>query len=522
MALRRIKSFSTYFMDNRCNEIETPVFCPMAKEKRNELFSLLNREYKHTNFEWWYIQSNREIKNNDTRSFWWDEGWYIHVLDKDWMLTVHDFKEYPVLIKKYSADDSMIWVSENPKWKKNFWRMNDHWIMLKKWDLKINVDFSKIQIMPWEARINCNSLTEEEISDFMSAKKHEYAKYFYEGDSIYQPRFKVELNSKSQIYISSKIYTSSYQYIIGYAKIDNKWHLRLFYRSHSEWAWRSCPWRRKDYGLSKWWKLPFSCYETTTKVDYHLWDVFDNRITSVFADVDPIMWNSADDLWNEILIDEMKKETKISCLFHPDEIWNIIISNAKNRVWSEKKDKRKQDLKDYINYVEKNYIRDGKWFLTSSLKDICIIKFNWSCYCLNIDEVKDWYKVVPRWLNIDSMKRIANSWYSYDHEYLWKVTCEVCSAILDWEVVLINFSYAEDTPDLVWIDEIGYENASLNSFWIKDRQINASPLTWKPLDYDSQVPWDAWKRFKKYWKYYDVRPLYQENPIIKKYKNLRR
>jgi hypothetical protein len=68
----------------------------------------------------------------------------------------------------------------------------------------------------------------------MSAKKHEYAKYFYEGDSIYQPRFKVELNSKSQIYISSKIYTSSYQYIIGYAKIDNKWHLRLFYRSHSE------------------------------------------------------------------------------------------------------------------------------------------------------------------------------------------------------------------------------------------------------------------------------------------------
>ena len=52
-----------------------------------------------------------------------------------------------------------------------------------------------------------------------------------------------------------------------------------------------------------------------------------------------------------------------------------------------------------------------------------------------------------------------------------------------------------------------------------NKQINAWPLTAKPIDY--AIKWEAWQvpidaNFKTYWgKYMDIRSLYQWNPIIK-------
>jgi hypothetical protein len=54
----------------------------------------------------------------------------------------------------------------------------------------------------------------------------------------------------------------------------------------------------------------------------------------------------------------------------------------------------------------------------------------------------------------------------------------------------IHFARAKHSPDKVRIENIVYSDAKLNSFGTYDKQINAGPLTAKPIDYDSQVPFD--------------------------------
>ena len=154
--------------------------------------------------------------------------------------------------------------------------------------------------------------------------------------------------------------------------------------------------------------------------------------------------------------------------------------------------------------------------------------------------VIEWYKkLVPEWLEYKDMEEVSWKKYSYKHEYLGKVNVEVYRMKYNWRDVDIYFSRAEkDSPNKVWIENIVYADAKINSFWLYDEQINAWPLVAKPIDYKSQTP-KSWKwepkfnypltgrrsartpeeRFS-YAEYLDIRDLYQENPIIKKYKEL--
>jgi hypothetical protein len=69
------------------------------------------------------------------------------------------------------------------------------------------------------------------------------------------------------------------------------------------------------------------------------------------------------------------------------------------------------------------------------------------------------------------------------------------------------------------MDNIQYKNQQINSYWIAAQQINAWWLTKKPMDYIEQAP--KWYKWKTYFdKYMDFRPLYQESPLIKRYKEL--
>ena len=100
----------------------------------------------------------------------------------------------------------------------------------------------------------------------------------------------------------------------------------------------------------------------------------------------------------------------------------------------------------------------------------------------------------------------------------------------NWRPLKIYFSRAEDNKSLVWIDNITDFEWKINSFWIHEKWINASPLIAKPVDYISQTPYeempnDTWTRFdvNDDWKpdYVDIRDIYQNNPIIKHYKKIR-
>ena len=93
----------------------------------------------------------------------------------------------------------------------------------------------------------------------------------------------------------------------------------------------------------------------------------------------------------------------------------------------------------------------------------------------------------------------------------------------NWRDVDIYFSRSEkDSPNKVRIENIVYSDAKINSFWLYNEQINGWPLVAKPMDYATssarQVP--VKRNGTRYWSYMDIRDLYQENPIIKKYKEL--
>ena len=516
-----IKQGKCFLLSPHCKELwEVEHFTPMTAEKKEELFHELAAVNKYPDLTLWYIEANREIRTPETRSFWREENWVIHVLDKYGNLKVHEAKYYPILVKKYSTDPNMIWVSENPKWKSKFWWKTESWIMLKEWNQIIKLNLSKIEVMPWDEKMKCSKLSEEDLNKFYADKMNSYSRFFIEKEDIYKPKFKIKINDDTELYTSSRICTSWYQYVIWYTKINGEWKLRLFYRSHSEWARRACPWEISDWALSKWELIPNFCYETTTKVDYHLCDAFDNRISSIVDgnDLDPILWYSKN-LWKEILIDEIKDETHVDRLFSSSEIWNLVIEIAKRNVDKQKNPIRKKRLLNYIEHIRKKYVIDGKWKpMNNCLYAVSHVDFEWFGFVREAEDVINLYsKTVPKGLNIESMKKVNNTWYTYNHEYLWKVICEPCVAKYNWENVIIYFSYAQDNPNLVWIEYFWYMKSNINSFWIRDRQFNAAPLTWKPIEYEGQTPLGC---KVKYWKYWDVRFLYQENPIIKQYKKL--
>ena len=179
-----------------------------------------------------------------------------------------------------------------------------------------------------------------------------------------------------------------------------------------------------------------------------------------------IEWTDKED--SEILFDEMNKQVKIETIMFPDE---------------------KRSAVDFYRWKEP-------------------------------EKVIDWYKkLIPEWLEYKDMKKASWKKYTYEHKYFGKVDVDVYRMKYNWTDVDIYFWRSrKDSPNKVRIENIVYADAKINSFWLYDNQINAWPLVAKPIDYRSQLPKD-WN-WVNYWEYADIRDLYQENPIIKRYKEL--
>ena len=125
------------------------------------------------------------------------------------------------------------------------------------------------------------------------------------------------------------------------------------------------------------------------------------------------------------------------------------------------------------------------------------------------------------WLDYKAMSPKSWANYSYQHDFLWNVEVEVYSMQYNGKPVDIHFARAKQSPDKVWIENIVYSDAKLNSFGTYDKQINAGPLTAKPIDYERQVPFDMRWNPHLWGNYIDSRDLYQGTPIIKQYKQLK-
>ena len=279
-----------------------------------------------------------------------------------------------------------------------------------------------------------------------------------------EPKNIITLWNWEDIYVSNCLIQWSRKYIVWYVKKWNELKVRLFYRSNSEWIWRACPWERPDWAFSKGEDIPNFSYETTTRVPNELQYKFDSlELESTNSNPITIEW-----VWYNALLPEMISEVEINKLFNGPE-------NSTAR------------------YMMGN----------------------------NSIDVKNMYRNLWKGINLNEMKIIKWKWYTYKHEYLWTIEVQVWTLKRNWKDINIYFAHEKNDPqNRVRVEEVRYTDAQINSFWIYDKQINASPLTWKPIDYTQQVPTDMQWNQKIWTNYIDIRDLYQENPIIMKYKEL--
>ncbi len=291
--------------------------------------------------------------------------------------------------------------------------------------------------------------------------------------NYWKPEYKIEIGNGVILETTNVIEQGSRKYLIWYVKKGSDLHLRLFYRSNSEGVWRSCPWNRSEGGFSKWEKISNYSYETTTRVDPRIGKQFDKLpVTTYEGGINPILGPSGVKLSERYqsfkpLREEMKAEIKV------------------------------KKLSDYNNAVE-FYMNKRSSEVTSAYDSL----------------------EIP-WLDYKAMSPKSWANYSYQHDFLWNVEVEVYSMQYNGKPVDIHFARSEQSPDKVWIENIVYSDAKLNSFGIYDKQINAGPLTAKPIDYESQVPFDMIWNPRLWGHYIDIRDLYQGNPIIKQYKQLK-
>ena len=289
----------------------------------------------------------------------------------------------------------------------------------------------------------------------------------------WKPKHKIEIGNGVILETTNVIKQGSRQYLIWYVKKGSDLHLRLFYRSNSEGIWRSCPWNRLDRGFSKWEEIPNYSYETTTRVDPRLGKQFDNLpVTTYEGGINPISGPSGVKVYERYQSFTPLRKEMIS------EI-NV------------------EKLSRYDNAVE-FYINKHSSEVTSAYDSL----------------------EIP-WLDYKAMSPKSWANYSYQHDFLWNVEVEVYSMQYNGKPVDIHFARAKQSPDKVWIENIVYSDAKLNSFGTYDKQINAGPLTAKPIDYDSQVPFDMRWNPHLWGHYIDIRDLYQGTPIIKQYKQLK-
>ena len=278
----------------------------------------------------------------------------------------------------------------------------------------------------------------------------------------------------SKMYITN-ILENWYKYILWYTDSGD---VRMFYRSGSEWEWRSCPWTRlEDWGFSKWECIQNSSYETTTKIDYTINTFFD-RLPVQNSIKNPLIFSekfvtNKNLWWKNVVTWHEFNTTKMIDQTHIDKMFNQYTDAYRCYIWK------------------------------------------------TVYQVQNLYKNlhIPG-LDMNNMVLNTQKWYSFVHDHLWIIRVQVVQMRYNGKVIDVHFANKIwDTK--VFVPNIVYSDAKINSFGIYDKQLNTWPIAAKPLDYDDQVPIDYKNaNFQVYWKYVDIRNLYQDMPLIKQYKKI--
>ena len=252
-------------------------------------------------------------------------------------------------------------------------------------------------------------------------------------------------------------------WIVGYTTTGE---VRLFYRSISEGIWRSTD-GSDGPTISKAQHLPNGSYETTTQVDFRLGKIFDK-----IPHMQRMPWMQSP--WRWLLTFGSKYGFK----------------------------------------------RDIKYFLRPSLERET--KIYWGKRsALNYYKKRDMAEVKKAYENYNAnlqLEKIIDS-YTFSHEILGDIHVDIVRGNIQGQDVNIHFGHAvNNDPNSVFVIRWDFADSKLNTFWIPSKQLNLGPLVAKPLDYIVQAPRGR-QDLKDYGEYVDIRPLYQNAPLIKQYKS---
>ena len=358
---------------------------------------------------------------------------------------------------------------------KNDKKSNNPWIIRKN-DEKITKPLN-VPILT-----NIRKIYQNEITNIINIRSSEIAKRYLNNNIDWHPKYTLEIqiwNKKHCRYLSDKILWSAHTYVVWYCVVDWELRARTFRRSNSEWCRRAWLWEDiSSSGLiiiSKWEKIKNATYETTTKVDYRISEKLDRIPNSINSNLGNHPLSSLPGVdWVQlgtILKKEMESKIKIYKLFE--------------------------------NYPYTSSCGVFRWKLKNNI-------------------IRNYKNLQIKWLDLENLSAKENGNYSYNHKYLWPVYVKICTTTWNGVPIDIHFARARDnSPEKIWIDNIVFSDAKINSFWTYDKQINAAPLTAKPIEYITQAPIDmvaSWHQVFEDDLYVDIRDLYQETPLIRKCK----
>ena len=498
----------------------------------------------HNWWSWYRTKQIWWIKIIDTDySYWhsWDYSWEhsVSVIKKEWWVNYHWDNvayanlEYPIWSEVYVKRTAW-WETKakiewyNPSTKEYTVRWEERWQILEKTVTSENLrnthqernprkqwkeqqqreKIIKPQEIHKEYTENVKLLEHEKI-DYSKRNMSEDVKEYLNNPNTCKPFFEVNIDWQ-QIFLTAPqrlFWMGSYVWPIWFVKVNWQYEIRYFIKSWSECLWRCCPWYCWKY-ISKLNEFNIDAIRPETKEWLrknwfnHTWNFSYERTTMV----DFRLWQKLDDLY----------------YWFYQEWWKYYNRRAKFWTRLQEQPKIKADSKDensrnnFINMAKEIDVTDDFSNLFKKGNKPAIESFRES----TAEEVKNIYKKETLWIDINSFNLEKWKSYSYYHDgFDSRVTTEVYNAKLWWKDIEIFFSHTADEPNLVWMDNIQYKNQQINSYWIAAQQINAWWLTKKPMDYIEQAP--KWYKWKTYFdKYMDFRPLYQESPLIKRYKEL--
>ena len=146
----------------------------------------------------------------------------------------------------------------------------------------------------------------------------------------------------------------------------------------------------------------------------------------------------------------------------------------------------------------------------------------------NVEQIKTYYDKLDLSRKLDFSESKIIDTYRSEHQYLGEVDNQVMTARIkssnsDFDGREVQITIATAQKDgLSWVENMVFSDDSGTSFLTQKNPISAGLLTTKPLEYEIQLPQFVREDplLEDYMPYIDIRPLMQNNPLIKEWKKI--